>query len=84
VAARPDRSPARWDCARFEPPETKDDPMPDDECVRIVPAGAKPKDDRGTWLCQPRFAPIVPGFSVAGGDPCAATASRGASSAPAG
>jgi hypothetical protein len=51
-----------------EPAATSDDPMPEDECVRIVPATPLPKDQRGTWLCDPRFLPLVPGYEVAGGD----------------
>jgi hypothetical protein len=39
-------------------------------CDRMLAgAASRPaKDDEGVWLCDPRFRPLLPGFTLSGGD----------------
>jgi hypothetical protein len=52
--------------------ETRDTPeLPWSEeagCDRMLVAGGPAKKDSGVWLCDPRFRPLLPGFSLSGGD----------------
>jgi len=45
--------------------------MPWDEyagCDRMLVPGKVQAKDAGLWLCDPRFRPLLPGFSLSGGD----------------